>query len=53
LRRSTITTTKDDDMSLHGLALAHAEARMEERLQLAAARRTVRDARASRRGRRP
>jgi hypothetical protein len=38
--------TMEDDVALRGLALAHAEARMEERLQLAAARRRVRDARA-------
>ena len=35
-------------MTLRGLALAHAEARMEERLQVAAARRRVRDARPAR-----
>ncbi len=35
-------------VSLQGLALAHAEARMEERLQIAAARRRIRDARAGR-----
>lgn len=39
-------------MALRGLALAHAEARMQERLQIAAARRAVREARGDRSGRR-
>ena len=45
-------TTKEDDVALRGLALARAEARMEEQLQRAAARRRIRDARAGRGGRR-